>query len=129
MFNYQPEWSDGAVRRFISRVGQKYLPHLFDLRIADQYGMHGIYPRRDTLTPLRDRIQAVLSQKDALSIKDLAVDGNILAQEAGIPKGPDMGVVLEHLLETVMDDPSLNTKKNLLALARRFYETYMKENE
>jgi len=128
MFNYQPEWSDGAVRRFISRVGEKYLPHLFDLRIADQYGMHGIYPRRDTLIPLRDRIKTVLSQKDALSIKDLAVDGNMLAQEAGIPKGPDMGVVLEHLLETVMDDPSLNTKKNLLALARRFYETYMKEN-
>ncbi len=129
MFNYQPEWSDGAVRRFISRVGQKHLPDLFDLRIADQYGMHGIFPRRDSLSPLRDRIDEVLSQKDALSIKDLAVDGNILAQEAGIPKGPDMGVVLEHLLEAVMDDPSLNTKENLLALARRFYETYMKENQ
>src|SRR6056297_3992939 len=129
MFNYQPEWSDGAVRRFISRVGQQYIPNLFDLRIADQYGMHGIYPRCDSLTPLRDRIDEVLSQKDALSIKDLAVDGNLLAQEAGIPKGPDMGVVLEHLLETVMDDPSQNTKENLLALARRFYATYMKEND
>ncbi len=129
MFNYQPEWSDGAVRRFISRAGRENLSELFDLRIADQYGMHGIRPRHDSLTHFRDRIQSVLSQDNALSIKDLAVNGHILAEEAGIPKGPDMGVVLEHLLETVMDDPSLNTKEKLPAIARSFYATYMKEEK
>ena len=129
MFNYTPEWSDGAVRRFIARVGKEHLPNLFDLRIADQYGMHGLRPRRDSLTPLRDRINSVLSQENALSIRDLAVNGHILSEEAGIPKGPEMGVVLEHLLETVMDDPSMNTKEKLLALARSFYATYLKEEK
>lgn len=129
MFNYTPEWSDGAVRRFISRVGPQQLPDLFDLRIADQYGMHGTRPRHDSLTPLRDRVQSVLEQENALSIKDLAVDGHMLAQEAGIPRGPDMGVVLEHLLDTVMDDPSMNTKEKLLALARSFYATYLEEEK
>lgn len=127
MFNYTPEWSDGAVRRFISRVGPQQLPDLFDLRIADQYGMHGVPPRHDSLTPLRDRVQSVLEQENALSIRDLAVNGHMLAREAGIPKGPDMGVVLEHLLDTVMDDPSMNTKEKLLALARSFYATYFEE--
>ncbi len=129
MFNYAPEWSDGAVRRFIARVGEEHLPNLFDLRIADQYGMHGLRPRRDSLTPLRDRVNSVLSQENALSIRDLAVNGHILSEEAGIPKGPEMGVVLEHLLETVIDDPSMNTKEKLLALARSFYATYLKEEK
>ncbi|MDA3940261.1 MAG: CCA tRNA nucleotidyltransferase, partial [Spirochaetia bacterium] len=38
MFNYTEEWSDAAVRRFISKVGIESIDDLFRLRIADQYG-------------------------------------------------------------------------------------------
>ena len=41
MFNYTAEWSDGAVRRFINRVGLENLDDLFDLRLADQKAIHG----------------------------------------------------------------------------------------
>ncbi len=40
MFNYEPNWTVSAVRRFIIRVGQENLEDLYDLRIADIYGMH-----------------------------------------------------------------------------------------
>lgn len=125
MFHYQDEWSDGAVRRFISRVGMENMDELFDLRLADQYGMKGLAVQRDSLAPLRKRIDAILSHRDALSIRDLAVNGNILHDEAGIPKGPDMGTVLEHLLETVLDDPELNEKEKLLPIAEKFYGEYL----
>ena len=40
----------------------------------------------------------------------------------GIPKGREMGNVLNALLAEVMKDPDLNTKDALLALAQRIYE-------
>jgi len=125
MFHYQDEWSEGAVRRFISRVGVEHIEDLFDLRRGDQYGMQGKEVNRDSLAMLRTRIDQVLRDQDATSIKDLAVNGNILCTEGNIPKGPDMGTVLDYLLEAVMDDPSLNTEEKLLELAQNFYRNYI----
>lgn len=125
MFNYTDDWSDGAVRRFIAKVGAENLEDLFDLRLADQYGMKGIKPKYDTIAPLRDRIRSILEKEDALTIKDLDIDGHALHREADIPYGPEMGVVLDQLLETVMDDPELNRREKLLTIARSFYEEYI----
>ena len=130
MFYYTEEWSDGAVRRFIAKAGIQNLEDLFDLRMADQYGLQAVKPIHDTLSPLRERIRRVLDQQDALSIKDLKVNGHMLHDDAGIPYGPEMGTVLDQLLETVMDDPSLNTKEKLLSIAGSFYSQYIqRQNE
>jgi len=125
MFNYTEDWSDGAIRRFIAKVGTDNLEDLFDLRLADQYGLQGRKPKTDTLASFRFRIKRILEKEDALSIKDLDIDGHILHKEAGIPFGPDMGRILEQLLETVMDDPDLNRKEDLIRIAERFYLDYL----
>ena len=39
MFHYEQNWTDSAVRRFIIRVQPENIQDLFDLRIADMYGM------------------------------------------------------------------------------------------
>jgi hypothetical protein len=87
--------------------------------------MKGIKPKYDTLAPLRDRIKSILEKEDALTIKNLDIDGHALHREADIPYGPEMGVVLDQLLETVMDDPELNRREKLLTIARSFYEEYI----
>jgi tRNA nucleotidyltransferase (CCA-adding enzyme) len=48
---------------------------------------------------------------------DLAVDGRDLI-ELGIPEGPTVGRVLRELLAAVVDDPTVNTREQLLARAR-----------
>ena len=53
----------------------------------------------------------------------IEMDGGMLNKEAGIPKGPAMGTVLNYLLEAVMDDPAMNTKEVLLNLGKNFYQT------
>jgi tRNA nucleotidyltransferase/poly(A) polymerase len=123
MFHYTSEWSDAAVRRFIARVGRDHIEDLFDLRMADRYGILGHRSLPDG--EFRDRIRAVLDEEHAFTVRDLAVDGHVLMQEAGIPKGPELGQVLDHLLETVIDDPEQNTKEKLLTIARSFYSTYL----
>jgi len=116
MFHYQDEWSDAAVRRFIARVGKEHLEDLFALRTADSYGTTGAMPPPQALSSLRKRIDHVLEAGQALSIKDLAIGGEDLAS-IGIPKGPRMGAILTELLETVMSDPEMNEREQLLRVA------------
>lgn len=124
MFFYESVWSDAAVRRFVQRVGKENIGDLFDLRLADIYGMKRIPVRiqdsaaAGNLLELQDRIEKVLLEKSALSIKDLAVSGKDLI-EAGIPAGPRMGMILKELFEAVTDDPEMNEKERLLAVAKK----------
>ncbi len=118
MFSYQSNWSDSAVRRFLTRVGKEHVGMLFSLRIADQIAIHG-KPDIRLLEELEQRIKSILDAQDALSIKDLAVNGNDLMQ-AGIPKGKQLGKILEYLLETVLDDPKQNTREQLLEIAKHY---------
>ena len=122
MFHYESVWTDAAVRRFIMRVTVKMIPDLFDLRIADVYGMTRIAPVlkngpwSENLLELKDRIDFILTQNSAFSVKDLAINGKDLIA-MGIPAGKNLGNILDELLETVLDDPECNTREKLSEIA------------
>lgn len=120
MFHYTPDWSDGAVRRFIARVGADSIENLFLLRLADQKAIAGACDY-ETLRELDERIEKIRRDGDALSVKDLAVNGKEL-MAAGIPAGPTMGTILNQLLETVMDDPKQNERERLELIALNLYK-------
>jgi tRNA nucleotidyltransferase (CCA-adding enzyme) len=124
MFSYDPEWTAAAVRRFLRRIGKENIDDLFDLRIADGFGMRRSMPSGIGVIELRKRIESVVNSDQAISIRDLAVNGTDLGN-AGVPKGPLMGTVLEFLLETVIDDPTQNNRDALLDLALHFYDDYI----
>ncbi len=121
MFNYQPEWSDSAVRRFIAKTGPENIMDLFLLRRADQYGMSRNKHDSVNLKDFGKRIKNVLEADNAFTIRDLNINGNILHSKGGIPKGRDMGTTLDFLLESVLDDPSQNNETDLLKIAVNFY--------
>ena len=56
----------------------------------------------------------VLEQKQCVSLKTLAVTGRDLIA-TGMKPGPQMGAVLQELLEMVLDQPEMNEKEKLLA--------------
>jgi tRNA nucleotidyltransferase (CCA-adding enzyme) len=118
MFAYTPAWTDAAVRRFIRRVGADLLDDLFALRAADNAASGAREPATGGMAELRHRVAQVLAS-DALEQGQLAIDGNDLVAELGVPPGPQIGELLRRLLEAVLDDPSENTRERLLALARR----------
>lgn len=123
MFHYEPNWTVAAVRRFIIRVGQENMEDLFDLRLADMYGMHNqkvelrFSQAVDLMLELKERIDDELKKKNALSLKDLAINGNDLI-EAGFEKGKKLGLILNELLNCVIEDPQMNTREKLLAVAK-----------
>ncbi|MDR2660223.1 MAG: CCA tRNA nucleotidyltransferase [Spirochaetaceae bacterium] len=120
MFNYTDSWSDSAVRRFARRVGEKNIQPLFDLRRADSFGMFGAEPPLNLTLDFQYRIDSVLAKGRALSLKDLAINGEELIK-AGIPSGRLMGLILRRLLEAVIDDPALNVTEKLLEMALAYF--------
>ena len=127
MFNYESSWSSAAVRRFLVRVKPEYLEDLFDLRLADMYGMYNEpvdirYSQSVALLlELKERIKAEQQLHSALTLKDLAVNGKDLIAE-GIPSGKMLGIILNELLECVLEDPEMNKKETLLKTAKAIHE-------
>ena len=97
---------------------ERLFPLLLEVRRGDIMAQSD-YRRKEKLEWL-DQLgkiyEEVLRKKECVSIKDLAVSGRDLIQ-AGIEPGPLLGAVLERLVERVIDDPELNTKERLIALA------------
>ena len=126
MFSYDENWTDPAVRRFIKRVGTDYLEDLFSLRLADYNGTEGTRVKHlNELTAFSRHIDRILAEEAAFSLRDLAVNGKDLMRELQLPPGRHIGVILNELLETVLDDPSMNTREILIPLALRFYEEHL----
>ncbi len=136
MFFYESSWTDAAVRRFLVRITPpdakdttpdtketSVINDLFDLRIADVYGMTRTPPVlgkglwSENLIEFMDRINHVLEERCALTLKNLAVNGKDL-MATGIPAGKEIGRILNELLEAVLEDPALNKKEKLLSIAR-----------
>ncbi len=123
MFFFEENWTDAAVRRFICRVKPEYIDELIDLRYADIYGMHRckVDPRSESvkkLNHLMDRVREIESQKQILSLKDLAVNGNDLIK-IGIPTGRKLGFILNELFQCILDDPAMNEREKLLDVAKK----------
>jgi tRNA nucleotidyltransferase (CCA-adding enzyme) len=116
MFAYEPRWGDAGVRRFIQRVGIDAIDDLFALRQADNLGS-GVAADAHGLDELRARIDAEVAASVVLDRSRLAVRGDDLIAELGIPAGPRLGRILDELLERVIAEPKLNDRATLLLLA------------
>jgi len=121
MFWYQEVWTGSAVRRFIRSVGLDNIPALFELRRADNIGSGARAPRMYALDQLWLRVQEEIQRANAFSARDLAVNGIDLMAELGLRPGPEVGRIVRELLERVLDEPDLNNRASLLALAREIH--------
>jgi len=109
--------SDGAVRRFIRRVGPERVELQFALRHADIAGS-GLPKRDDGNERFEARVRSEMAAERPFSAGDLAVDGNdvLLALERarriakGSRGGPAVGQILSRLLEDALDDPETNER-------------------
>ncbi len=109
--------TEAGVRRAVNRIGEEIFPMIFTVRRAD-IAAQSDYMREEKLTKvayIEKLYRGILSRKEAVTLKDLAISGNDLIAE-GMPPGRQIGETLSALLERVLDDPSLNTKEILLKL-------------
>ena len=104
-----------GVRRGIYKVGEDIFLDVLRVMRADVLAQ-STYLQQEKLQELEqigNRYQETKEREECLSIRDLAVNGNDL-MAAGVPKGKDIGRVLEQLLELVLEEPDWNKKELLL---------------
>lgn len=124
MFHYTDEWTDGAVRRFIRKVGLENIGDLFTLRLADRKGNGARKGLPAPINRLKQRIDHVIEQENAFSVRDLNINGTILMEEFGLEPGPIIGMILNQLLEIVLDNPELNEREKLVVLSREILDQH-----
>jgi tRNA nucleotidyltransferase (CCA-adding enzyme) len=117
MFLITDRYSDGAVRRFIARVGKENLGELFELRRADALS-RGDMDVEVGLAYMKGRVDAVLESDAAFKREDLAVNGSDVMRILGIEGGRKVGEVLQRLLEMVLENPELNTRDSLTGILK-----------
>jgi tRNA nucleotidyltransferase (CCA-adding enzyme) len=99
-----------AVRRLLRELGAEYVRDIVRIAELAEGGAH--------LREVGGRLLDELSRNPPLSLRDLQVSGGDLIAE-GMPPGPEVGRMLERLLEATLDDPAVNQKEQLLSLARQ----------
>ena len=113
----KPERPD--VRRILSVFGEEGFFDLLAVKHADAAGKYEKYlaEAEKKNEALRACAEEVLRDGDCISLKTLAVSGTDL-RRAGIPEGPDMGRILNRLLDEVIDGTLENEKSALLGAAK-----------
>ncbi len=121
MYDYDSAWTDAAVRRFNRRTADVDRELLFGLRRADNAASGVGAIGGENQAELEARMARELASQPGLLLhRRLAIDGDDLQRELGMQPGPQIGAVLDRLAEAVLDDPGLNERSRLLALARQW---------
>jgi tRNA nucleotidyltransferase (CCA-adding enzyme) len=102
-------------RRFLREHGDELAFDLVAHKEADLRGKKISETDLDAVARLRSLLDQEQGQPHRLT--DLAIDGSDLIA-LGFDEGPVVGQTLESLLDAVVDEPALNTRNQLLDLAR-----------
>lgn len=102
------------VRRAMNRIGEDIFSKFLLVKRADIMAQ-SLYQRREKLEAVEawDRqYREILARRQCVSLKDLALRGRDLIA-AGMNPGPELGAVLQQMLEHVLEEPEDNTREKL----------------
>jgi len=135
MFDHRLYQNPSAMRRFLSNHGYETTKELISLRIADIQSKNSkpTIAIEEVLLFADEIENQHKTYKNNFTLKDLHINGKDLIQILGIKSGKLIGVILDELLESVIDDPELNSKEKLLDISIKIYknkyEHYMKNHD
>ena len=114
-FRYDESWSDIELRTLVSQVGKQYMADF--LQLVDAHAFAGTISS-DLAASFVQRLERLDWENSPLSIGELAVNGKDLIQNTGISPGPEVGALLQMLLEHVLERPAANEREKLLDFVR-----------
>lgn len=109
-----------SVRRAVWKVGEDLFPMLLQVKEADTMAQ-SLYEREEKLewiAEVEKLYREILKDRECLSLKDLAVTGRDLIR-AGCAPGPELGRILNEMLQDVLEHPEHNNKEYLLQSIRQ----------
>ncbi len=102
-----------SVRKAIYLTGEELFPMLLQIWKAYTGAGYSDGQTLENISQVEAIYKKVIERGDCLSLKDLAVSGKDLIA-VGVKPGKEMGDILNHLLQTVLEDPDKNKQEMLL---------------
>lgn len=123
--------SEKAVKRNINKYGHEFIEDWCVLKKADRND-HMFpkgkdvrwYPQVEEIKKIYDDI---LLNEPCCTLKDLQINGNDLIS-LGIPKGKEIGIILNDVLNKVIDDELYNEKETLVSYVENNYIEDIEKN-
>lgn len=118
-----------SVKKNIKNVGIGLFPYFMTLKKYDRVNHIGVdqVAELEKYTKIMEIYHEIKNNEEAFSIKDLVINGYDLL-ELGYKEGPVIKTVLNECLDIVMENPSCNTREQLLFYCKNFL-TNIQEQE
>lgn len=123
-FHFTNDMNEVSIRHLIAKTGKQYIKDILRLRRAHQQERIIEDFTEENYVKLLNRVDHILQSSHPLEINDLAVRGSDIIEHLGISAGPYVGHLLRTLLNKVINDPSLNCRERLLAIALSEYREH-----
>lgn len=110
------------VRRNIAHIGKDLFPDLFKIQRADILAQSDYLrdKKLETLSLVERICQQIINEKHCLSIKDLEINGKDLL-DLGFSAGPQIGEILQSLLNIVLENPEMNQHDILITYCKEHF--------
>lgn len=108
-----------SFRKSLSKMGADLFPEYVEIKRADTLAQ-SMFMREEklkNLEELKKYYEQIMSEKQCLSIKELAIDGKDLIA-LGMKPGRDIGEMLAFLLEDVLENPTHNQRAQLTEIVK-----------
>lgn len=119
--------SKKAVKRAVIDVGEDIFEDLIDLKKAEVYAQNTnlTLPRLKTYNDILDIYKEIQSNNEAMSLKDLDINGNDI-MKLGF-KGKEIGIILHKVLLHIINTPEDNQKEEILKIIKKNKNLWLKE--
>ncbi len=119
--DYRFVLTPAGMRKAAAKIGKEYMELLFEVNRADTSGKNPDHTAEKyrRLETARKLYQRILEEEECVSLKELKLNGNDLIRE-GFRAGRELGQILNHLLDKVIEEPKLNDRDTLLQLAKEW---------
>lgn len=116
--------TEKSVKKLLMRLGADNTMLLFEVNRADAMGQakHQIRERIERSYLLEKKAKEILEAKECFSLKNMNIKGNDLTA-LGIPKGKQIGIILNTLLEEITEDTLENEGEILKNRALELYRS------
>lgn len=116
--NIPSHYTNKELKMFINKISIELIFDLLSLQkcylsFLDEYST-------EYIDILKNNIEDILISKEPLTLKDLALNGRDLIDNLHVDSGKNIGIILCSLLESVLENPNINNKDDLLKLAKDF---------
>ncbi len=112
--------TEKSVRKAINKVGEELFLYLLEVQRADASGQNPFYldKRLIKLDNIKNIYKEIKEKNQCLTMSEMAINGDDLIS-LGMKPGREMKELLNYLFETVLENPEVNSREELLELARQ----------